>query len=1391
MQSMSTFTTDTDQELIQIETKFLSDDRKFIKFTNEDWWSNNINDFSCLQTADHLSYVIPKNVLYSRITNNWYVLKGNLSIDDLEEQFANTGHTLGIDYTKSYIRYLAFDIDCMCRKIKDFQDHNEINNVILICVNLVRILLSLKLIETSTCEREKILEKSDEQLYSIMDEYIAVWSNGCGYHLYTSFKVSITLHHYILNKLKANMTICKCNIEIPTIMPLPYSAKQINVPYTPAKLYQVKPGIAITTSNDGEIIDYSDNISIVSSNGAYVDGVKAITISTEEDSFSGSKSIYYNNKIIKTHLLPVYPNLTMIGKLHNSHETDLLCDYIRNMSKIVHDFMATLGFDNSNNNSLLPYQNAGGVLSDEIENKLLLNHVDTKFDKYKTSNVNYLIKSFMIYFNKNFIDNIAVDHDAQYFISYLYQDGYMYLQHGTVMLHYWMLEHIIDVTQLTHHVVVDKLRELLEVNNAEITLCIEEFLTYYSDTTLLAYRSESYEMIHHFAFLKIYQISPFINLTQILKTICKIQFGTEEEFNNSISDKPTKFRLEKYHQLFNFYCDVLCRLSVVLKSTSDSNYILSDQVYVLESQNTMCPNILSCYIRENCRFSTNSEIMKAVKLNQATMDPQNIFTTTEFQFQTNVGTFNSITGLYSAPCKFLRFSRKRNFGIWYNPFQDNLRSDDTQNQKCVQMQKWMIDFNKKIPQFVDNFYFDAVFIPAILHIGLLSCVQEKSIGAISKLLLDSEDFPEWTNFIVEYYQFHPVYVYLISWIYSTYDGFITLSDYNSLRNHTLQHKIAGGSDWYDLLLPIARQCTYNKFATTHMEKLSSISDKKTILNLYEPFIVKITIFILMLLRCDRFKKFNQACASICNTIDNGTRNEDFEILLNMDKTKIPSTYIDLVNKLTTIKRKQDLIDIYKENFRITKNRVFRDISKCNLSFDSTHVIRDRIIDTFMMLCISCFFDRKLVENVIDCFSLLFISKNVKKKFILFYGKGNTGKSVFCNIVKIMLEPYAGVFIKYEDDSLRANVSTMYNGVILNEVSSLDGSLLKSQTGNDAESAKRFHKTTYETRNTQALFYGATNNFITFKKSKDQDIDPVTIDRLHVMELTGEQIDANPDNVTDFLHMLLNNQVYKSTLLINENNIQSFAHCVALMSFINYKQRRSTDDYSPVLNVNIPSSIYYRSETFKLNNKLYRFLFSLGFQREDKFYITKSELYRIVYRAILKSKKRNKKLYPYSNIEDFINAFETEFKVDLRVLDNTPVSGIQQYALIQHIKDNLRVQEAIGSVITSKDLDIRINYMFNSNQSDGNSDEPEGLSTNKENAKFYMQCVCIDKYDRELDLYRDIAFMQDTTAYVTETQDTIDDNGDVVGNGSSVLMNTNTNNILTIPQIESMTVDDCI
>lgn len=161
-------------------------------------------------------------ILYFRsIQKNFLWYNDKDLITSVFFNFYTTGHSISIDYTKTYKRKAAWDIDCLCRKyIKPNQNtshvsDDDINKV----VNIIKKLLN-----------EIIFINLKKKKFDIQ---FSVWKNKCGHHIYTNVDISLPLHIHLTTLLKNEIyNLQMVAIELPTYMPLPYSSKILNLPYS-------------------------------------------------------------------------------------------------------------------------------------------------------------------------------------------------------------------------------------------------------------------------------------------------------------------------------------------------------------------------------------------------------------------------------------------------------------------------------------------------------------------------------------------------------------------------------------------------------------------------------------------------------------------------------------------------------------------------------------------------------------------------------------------------------------------------------------------------------------------------------------------------------------------------------------------------------------------------------------------------------------------------------------------------------------------------------------------------------------------------------------------------------------------------------------------------------
>jgi hypothetical protein len=179
-------------------------------------------------------------VLYSRTTDTRWKITTPLESAQLANYFQHTGHTLTIAYNdlRNYVRYAAWDIDCLCRKIPDAETHVTIEDVMSICGKI-------KDIVKSVCDCELIK--------------ISIWHLRCGFHIYTDCAVSLPVHVRLTQILEAACSLyTHVKIECPTLMPLPFSAKDSKIPYTYVRGEESIPLLVLPESPFVESVSYEE-----------------------------------------------------------------------------------------------------------------------------------------------------------------------------------------------------------------------------------------------------------------------------------------------------------------------------------------------------------------------------------------------------------------------------------------------------------------------------------------------------------------------------------------------------------------------------------------------------------------------------------------------------------------------------------------------------------------------------------------------------------------------------------------------------------------------------------------------------------------------------------------------------------------------------------------------------------------------------------------------------------------------------------------------------------------------------------------------------------------------------------------------------------------------------
>lgn len=1330
---VSSFSIDTDPDIKSAELKLLND-RGLIPLKN---WYNNLSQQDC-NTLSRLSRIYPKTVIYSRSLDAHYVGCRDevLSVDELKDAFGYTGHTLNIDYEKSYVRYLAFDVDCMCRKFSNYEKHNTFEETQKIAFYLTHVLMQIQLIKQAdgtTTTKTTATTMDQNEIFQILSEHCSIWSNECGFHIYTDILVSESLHNAIKQRVLAQIPSPSdlWILEIPTFMPLPYSAKTIQCPYKPCLEFQFKPPLMSPTRLP-DSTQFHDLFSVDKANEQNdMNLQKIFEITQNHESRWPAYSINFNPEPQTTIILPIFPHLMYI---HPQPQTLISVKHLR-------QYIETTSAECL---EALQTSNVQCVDNEEAEVEEFKSAALTGFDTFRSNNFQILLRSFLVFFNQEFSgDAKTLDDSPGQFITSCLRYGFYDLQHYVVMLHLWFFEHSID--EINFDSFRQTLRTLLPVNEP----CIKEFINYYDSSLRLAYNTTSIKLIQYFAMLNTYQISPFLSSDEMIRAAMIRDNGSPKKFQSDLADVKGAAKDKLINLVFLNYCNLLVRFGVVFVNPQTTFvHILNNNVYVNSQQQPTLPDCLDEFTMGNRKCDRNAVLVK-IKTLCGNYQIFHSFVTNPFLIQTNAGVFNSITGLYSRRIPFLPFTRKRDYAIWPTPEVIKIKPDTRLNNQVLELQEWTRHFIEFLPQANDRLFTLYLLIPGVLELKNLISVQEHMLRKMADLLLEREKFTPDADFISKYYKVNPMFLFILRFIFVSpeYANFDTLCEYNTLNTHIFKHNSATEKTWEKFIheeIMKHGNVLYDEASKTYSDPFEDEEKNLCLrqLNIGHHFLINLTIFSIMIAKCNSFKLFTNACKNYLKVDE----------LYTVDETALPDCWVNYTTKINKPRNNEDMLLLHKNNLQLARDMVFGELFESaavkNVNFDPAYRTRNLLVDVFIIMSFSSYFSWEITLAIFDSISCVFSTTNIHKLMILFKGERNTGKSLAANFLESMCRPNFGRVNDFNKHQKRAQISTVFNTLFLNELAILDAQNVKPITGNDSELCIVFHSTTYELRHTQALLYAATNNVIKFVNCK-QDIDKTSVERLYTIDFRGQQTDSG--NVSDFLSLMLNQQIIRNT--IRTDKMESYAIALANITFELFKQTRSSE-YIPHLNTKLESCLRYRDEVFCKNNRLINFLNKCGIQTtDDKFFMNKQTLLRLAEIEIRKynsEKRKGADGGSFNSIQQFAAAFKDFQSGDLLKPGNSLLFGLQEKGFIDHVKNHLRVKESEDAFITTEDFEARVIAMF----------APDAeAATSRDNAVQWMMHLHRDCYDPRLKGFKGIEFVIPTVTHLQVYEDGDPDNDD--------------------------------
>lgn len=735
--SSSSLPNDSCQETLFMEKEFL------LNYTPKPYKYN----------GDDLSTVI-----FSRTLQTLYIwpIDKHLTIDDLSK-FAENGHTLGIDNTRNYCRIFALDLDCICRK--NLQSLTHLN-------------------DTLVARIEEKVKATFNNVLNIPNIMCCTWRNKCGYHIYTNINVSLPTHLYLKKIIEVDFRQDDVVIEIPSIMPLPYSAKVRGVAYQPAL-------INARELNRMPLTAYKDM--------KYVEMYEYTPLSRDEYTIAKittmSGDVYLNRMqtpIIRTNI----PRLTQITSVSLIPEYQYMSQFQTYISLMVQSY-----------------------------NESMVNIGDIDFGEFNEE-IRYDLQKFMTMFNQRFTYQSDPSVSCARFIELSAEEyGGFYLQPFIVALYKF-----IDVE---FNIFKDILR-VLYASILNTNAAVSVFIDKVHIATMQSYNCTCDEIIDHLYYLIIHSVDPTASLNEQINSImCSLTLEpSHENVSNLIFSKKKRSEQEPIiNNIIDLFMKIVRELKLIYFNRVSMRYYVLDSQYgaYYESCSKLTdscfPSILRTWIGDSAVASACLKHYIEHCLSKFVIEPVS-FTESRFMFSTSVGVFNSATGLYTAKTCLLRFTKYRKFAVWDNTL-DNFKMNFMQNGNLLEKLEIAKKYATLMHSNVTQLYIHAVVAPALIQMRKIMSIEECRLSQLFDLLSNHENF-ESAHFLVEYFPINPKFIYLMLYLYNKYDGFDVLLSYVKLCNRIFNYDTVDESTWRNKFIDIMESATYDTKKETYMEQLLSL-----------------------------------------------------------------------------------------------------------------------------------------------------------------------------------------------------------------------------------------------------------------------------------------------------------------------------------------------------------------------------------------------------------------------------------------------------------------------------------------------------------------------------------------------------------------------------------------
>lgn len=692
-----------------------------------------------------------KTVLFSRTLQEHYTLDERhapVTSDDLDG-FKENGHTLSVDNTRSYIRMCAFDLDCMCRKGYGKQHLGE----------------------TLANGVSETLKGLLHEITKHPNIVCVLWINECGFHLYTNVPVSMPLHLELGERLNTAFRNREVIIEVPTYMPLPFSAKTRGVPYEPLLIGQSRVPLLGTDP-------YYDRYELRTPPLCDTE-----TLVAELETRCGPLLLVGASK---TSLKSGVPKLSLVDDIR-----------LANIGSYLNQLVEYIGHVRDPGTGLSARNDLQPAFREDVPDNIYALLSTVAFETF-------LKTFFSTHFNVTLSDGGALDYSRFVEVSAV-EKGALYLQHYVVALHKCMST-----------VSDGDFRSFLKVIYARVLdndPSVVRLTDRYDVHTLNGYNDPYDTILDVLSLTYINDLTIGADLdTHINGSMCNLLgVQTVAAWSTSYRRVRGEAKEMKKFQAMDAY----------IKITSRMKYLIhyNQKWYVYTNEADHKKTTINCIPCLNMWVNLDETARRYVETQSSLFTERSMWSNCDFMFATSVGIFNSITGLYTAKVPILRFNKSRNYAVWEIERPLTMYAD--QNRDVLALSRVAERFVDVLYTRTTELFLHFQIIPAIIQLQQVYNVDDERMCRFFELFENHFNIDS-AHFLVEYYPVDPKFIYVIMCLYTEY-GLDTLLNYNKLVDCVFTYKTGVSSaDWAERFQPALALVEFDRNAPDHMTRLLSL-----------------------------------------------------------------------------------------------------------------------------------------------------------------------------------------------------------------------------------------------------------------------------------------------------------------------------------------------------------------------------------------------------------------------------------------------------------------------------------------------------------------------------------------------------------------------------------------